>query len=171
MYRIEDKKAAILEVQRFLLIIAEREDFIPQLPQDGVYSNETRAAVKDYQGRRGIKETGVVDKETFDLLYFESEEILAEKDIKKSVLNHESFPLKLGDSGADVSNLNTILRELAVYYKNISPLPVGGFFSRNTTDAVKVMQYHLRVREDGIVTATFYDMLRTELKERKKFAK
>ena len=170
MYRIEDKSAAVREVQRFLIVIAERDDTVPQLPADGFYSEELRLAVMEYQRRKGLPASGSVDKETFDLLYSEYSEILLEEERKKGVINYASFPLKLGDSGGDVRNLNTTLSELSLYYKNVNS-PSGGFYSKVTEEAVKSMQFHLLVPESGEVTLEFYDRLGLELSERKKFAK
>ena len=166
MYRIEDKNSAVREVQRYILIIGEVDNELPKIPVDGFYGEETRLAVSDFQRSRGIADTGSVDKETFDLLFFEADEIQKERKRRQSVINYESFPLKLGDSGSDVSNLNTVLRELGEYYKNINPLPVGGFFSRNTESAVKVMQYHLRQTEEGVVSIELYNRLREEIAAR-----
>ena len=170
MYRIDDRKSAIKEVQRFLLIISQNDDNIPKVAIDGFYTEETRIAVEEYQKQRGVKVTGVVDRETFDMLYSEADEIMLDAEIRRGVANAEAFPLKLGDSGADVSDLNTLLRELSHFYKDITELPRGTFFSKITEGAVKIMQFHFKESESGIVTLVLYERLKEELYERGKFA-
>ena len=59
MYNIHDKSSAIRAAKEQLFAISEK--LYPQVPRttiDGFYDDETRAAVKEYQKIKGLKESG-----------------------------------------------------------------------------------------------------------------
>ena len=171
MYRIEERENAIATIQRYLLIISQVDPMIPHLAVDGIYGEETSLAVIEYQKSRALAPSGVVDRVTFDLLFYEADEIMKNNGRRSSVLNEENFPLKLGDSGHDVNNLNNMLRTLSVDFLNIIALPYGSFFSKDTEDAVKTMQIIFRETPDGLVTLKLYDRLDNEVQARKSIRK
>ena len=168
MYQLNDKPSAIKEIQRFLYVISQKEKTLPHVSIDGYYGDETRLAVLEFQRLNFLEESGTVEKETYDTLYKTYLEILDEINASENGLNSESFPLKLGDSGNDVSILNSILRELCKYYKEISP-PYEDFFSRETEESVKQLQRHLLEEESGTVTESFLGKLKKEADNRKSF--
>ena len=73
MYDTSDKAAAIRAVQRFLLELHYFDGTIPFITIDGIYGDDTRAAVRAYQRLRGLPETGEVDYGTFRPLYAEKD--------------------------------------------------------------------------------------------------
>ena len=170
MYRMNNKAAAVREIQRFLLVVAQRNMEMPHITVDGVYSEETAEAVRIFQRSREIDTTGKVDFETFQLLFSEAKEITENEERKGRVVSHESFPLKLGSSGVAVASLNNLLRELSVYYPKSDKKPFGSFYSRDTYDWVILMQRQLLEEESGEVSLRFFDMLTEELISRKTIA-
>ena len=78
----------------------------------------TEAAVKAVQAAYGLEETGVADQETLNIIY--------------GVCYR---PLKKGDTGADVTQMQERLTELGYYFGNIT-----GNFQDGTTAAVMTMQ-------------------------------
>lgn len=167
MYRMEQREQAIASIQRYLLIISQVDSSIPHLSVDGIYGEETRLSVIEFQKGRALTPSGVVDKVTFDLLFYEAEEIANNKSRKNIVLYEESFPLKLGDSGHDITNLNNMLRALSLDYLNIIELPYGSFFSKDTENAVKTMQVIFRETPDGSVSLRLFERLSDEVQARK----
>ena len=168
MYFVSDRKSAIFDVQKFLFVIGQSGD-LPHLSVDGFYSEETRLVVREFQKARRLKETGVVDRETFDAIYAEYEQTVGSKNASVYSMPQNVYPMKLGDSGNAVSYLNLVLRELSRFYRDI-PKPAGNFYSVNTFDAVKAMQRILRKNENGETTVEFFDLLRKELNIRQKFS-
>ena len=140
MYRIEETEQAIAAIQRYLVIISQIDNEIPHIAVDGVYNVETREAVSIFQSLRGIQNTGIVDYFTFKLLLEEATIITDSKNNSLNVFSEKDFPLKIGDSGNDVNNLNTLLREFANDYTDITDLPYGSFFSRETLTSVLAVQ-------------------------------
>ena len=161
MYFIDDNKAAIFEVQRFLFVIGQHSD-LPHLSVDGFYTEETELAVREFQRIHSIEQSGVVDRKTYDMIYAEYVDILSSNEAWDTDIYHSAYPMKTGDSGNRVSELNTVLRELSRFYRDI-PLPYGNFYSKNTESAIKMLQRAFRVAESGETSRELYNLLRTEL--------
>ena len=168
MYRLENKAAAVREVQRYLLIVAQKNEALPHITVDGIYSEQTREAVIIYQELYGLRKSGTVDIITFNSLRDEADLILREKELESTVISHSLFPLKIGSSGTDVANLNNALIELSAYYDIQAPRR-GSFYSKETEEAVKKMQRILILEEDGITTVELKARIDKELLSLKNF--
>lgn len=171
MYSIYDKPMAIREVQRYLLLISQEDGRITEVPVDGIYGEPTRIAVAEFQKNNGLKQTGTVDKETFDLLYLTYTEIRDERDASSYVTVIEAFPLRLGDNGVDVEQLNLMLRQLGEYYIDLKRPEAEAFFSPVTEAAVKEMQKKFLEKETGVVTKKLFRRLRNEISARERMKK
>lgn len=161
MYSVNDKKAAIRDLQRFLFIIGQNED-IPHLSIDGFYSEETVEAVTAFQRLHNLEEDGKVGRVTFDAIYEAYTDAMNKS--KSEVLDFDRalFPLKLGDSGNNVSVLNSIIRELSRFYKDL-PLPHGDFYSLDTKYAIRLLQSYFRKTENGETSFDFFNTLKEEM--------
>ena len=69
IYRIDRGEEPIAEVQRYLRALSYLYSEIPHVGIDGIYGEETRAAVRAFQVLFSLSQTGVVDDETFSALY------------------------------------------------------------------------------------------------------
>ncbi len=165
---MNDNERYILQIQRYLKIIFEGNEKAPQSPQDAIFGEETRAAVKYFQRNNSLASTGIVDKATFDLLVTQSSELQAERNAQNDVYARNDFPLILGSSGNDVSILNSTLKELSAYY-DITEGAYGDFFSKETESAVRDIQKILREDINGLVSEALYQRLKQEVGYRKKF--
>ena len=170
MYRIDDKAAAIREIQRYLYEIHKSEWLdIPRVPIDGIYGNDTRAAVLELQRLKGIQPSGVVDYETFNAIY--KERIFATRlsdSDSQYLLTGAPFPFKVGDSGEDIEIIHLIFRELSGYYKDL-PIPrKSSYYSEESASFARGLQGVFGMPTDGEVTAEMYDRMLFELSARKR---
>lgn len=162
MYFVDDKKAAIFEIQRYLFVIGQEEG-LTHLSVDGFYDEETEYAVREFQKMHSLGETGVVDRKTFDMIYSEYDRINKEKKNDEDALYSAEYPMRIGSVGNAVSDLNTIIRELSVFYRDL-PDTHGNFYSAHTEKAVKMLQRILREKESGETSRDFYALLRNKLR-------
>lgn len=70
MIRVEDRPAAIYEIQAALRDISRRNDrVLPRLIPDGIFGSETEAAVISFQRLVGVNATGIVDYVTWTEIF------------------------------------------------------------------------------------------------------
>lgn len=168
MYSVNDKKSVIRDLQRFLLVIGEKSD-IPYLSIDGIYSEETEAAVRSFQEMHRYEVTGFVDKNTFDAIYEEYIQTLKSADARIIEFDKNEFPLKIGDAGNVVAHINTLIRELSAFYTDL-PITHGDFYSQNTENAIKLLQGYFRLSETGETSLELLDRIKKEAEERQNFS-
>ena len=71
VYRIDREEEATREVQRYLRAVSYRHASVPHIGIDGIYGEETRAALRAFQRHFSLPQTGEANAETFALLYRE----------------------------------------------------------------------------------------------------
>ncbi len=163
-YELFDTEMAIREVQTFLHFIRDKKhNEITRVAIDGIFGKETEDAVREFQRIYGLYESGVVDRETFELLNKIYLELLLEYNASEFVITSEGFPLSLGSQNNDVLVLNIMLIELGKNYSDIGDVRKSNYYSTETENAVTNLQKIFRIEENGIVDALFYDRLRDEL--------
>ncbi len=164
MYFTGDEKAAVKEIQQYLLSYYYFIDSdIDRVAVDGIYGEETKNSVIKYQKIKGLQESGKVDLSTFNSL--RNDYIIAEEKNKadKSILSKKTFPLKSGNIGKDVLILNLHLSELREKYNDIMRVKKDIFFSSETENAVRDMQRIFLIEENGIVDAVLFERLEREV--------
>ena len=170
MYSTQDERAAIREVQRYLVTVSQIESTIPHVTVDGFYGEETRIAVTEFKKLSGLEPSGVVDFKTFNEIYFRHKAILDGREAKKSVYSLPHYPLTRGDSNDSVLMLNAMLRILSEHYEIPKPKD-DSYFSSETADAVVYLKGVFGLEGDEGVNAEFISILSDEILTRQKFAK
>ena len=164
MYRVNDKKEAVRQLQTFLFALSERGD-IPHLAIDGIFSEETKRSVSEFQRQNSLFPSGKADKTTFDLIYKEYIDYTKSKKIREGT---SAFPLKIADKGTEVARLSTLLYELSEYYTDIE-VEISDFLSPTLyRNAEKMLSILGSETKDGINEKNI-SILNRELKERRKF--
>ena len=80
MYNMNNKKDAVREIQKYLLEISESDNSgISRISVDGVFGDETKKAVCEFQSEQGLPPTGIVDRLTYDALYAAYKEALMKR--------------------------------------------------------------------------------------------
>ena len=69
MYDIRNPESAVRMTQSFLLEISYVDGDLPHVSIDGIYGERTRRAVRIFQRKQGLPETGRTDRETWNALY------------------------------------------------------------------------------------------------------
>lgn len=117
----------------------------------GSFDAYTKTSVTNFQKRNNLSPNGIVGRETWQLLYrftMNPIDITNEK---------QSRPvLRLGSTGSDVIELQTLLTNLLYYTGNID-----GNFGLGTEGAVKRFQANNRLTPDGIVGRDTWSALST----------
>ena len=156
MYRINDKESAIREVQKYLKVVSEPNVFISP---SGVFDERTKLAVIDFQEKRGIFGSGVVDLITFDHLFTEYTLLKRKDEIGKDTVGFIQFPILPGAMTNGVYHINQMLTRLLDYYGVTHRLRPSAFFSEETRLAVRSLREIYMLEDIDIVDEILYSRI------------
>ncbi len=138
-----DDSFYIQELQGYLRSIQRERTGETDVPADGIYGGNTRAAVTAFQQEAGLPATGQVDRVTWETIRAAYLEIQAADALHlpiQAYQNPDQF-LQPDDQGDGVAFLQIMLRRLAVRYPNLQPIrEVNGLYNEETTAAVRAVQ-------------------------------
>ena len=153
MYRVYDKPEAIRHVQRYLIVVGDPNIFIAPT---GVYDENTRLSVIDFQTRLGLAATGEVDYETFRLLYDEYVLLTKDKETRNRTDSFIQFPLLPGRMSAGMEHINLTLGRILDYYGFTHRLRGNNFYSKETADAVEILRNTYMLEKKDYIDEEFY---------------
>lgn len=153
-----DTGDSIRVLQYWLNWVAAYYPSVPAVPLDGVFGPSTENGVLQFQKQFDLPQTGTVDAETWDTLYRVYAGILKEEriDIETIYQNSVKFPMKLGDSGDSVRELQTQLNRLKSRYPMMPTLLVNGNFGQKTRMAVMTFQQANNLPITGVADEITY---------------
>lgn len=136
-------------------------DNYPSIPKiatvDGVFAEDTEAAVTRFQEIFGLSPNGIVGNSTWYSVnrIYNAVKRLNELDSEGIRLEEvtKQYPgvLSLGSLGLGVSNLQYFLLYLSRFYSSITPLIIDGIFGNETRQSVISAQNTFGLTEDGVV--------------------
>ena len=152
---------AVFEIQSYLRNIGRVDNDISSVVPDGIFAAETTEAVKSFQKKYGIEETGTVDFETWEMIKAKNSEAVftASEPIQIVRITNEDLPLVIGMDSTLVYTLHLMLNTIATQYDNFTPLPLQSFFDVNTEREVKRWQRVISHTESGQVDKTTWNYL------------
>lgn len=133
IYELDETGAAILKIQQLLDEMGYYEGAIT-----GHFGELTQRAVMQFQFANGLKADGIVDQQTMTAL----EDAAAES-------------CRIGDSNAQVFWLQSMLKNLDIYYGDVT-----GAFARLTERAVTELQRQYGFEKTGIADAKLIQTLK-----------
>jgi peptidoglycan hydrolase-like protein with peptidoglycan-binding domain len=155
MYRINDRASAIKNIQSYLRAIFVGEiNIVP----NGVYDDKTRLAVLEFQRNNGLEPNGVVDLLTYELLYSS----YSEKQIEDRVGKRIDLPFYPGDYSDEMREINKMLSSLLDYYRIDHRVTENGFYSKETSEAVKNMRKIYLMKDVDLVDEMLYSRMLLE---------
>ena len=136
-------------------------DNYPSIPKiaavDGIFTDDTEAAVRRFQEIFGLVNDGIVGSGTWYTItrIYNAVKRLNELDSEGIKLEEvtKQYPgvLSLGSRGIGVSNLQYFLSYLSDFYDTISPIEIDGVFGNQTRESVISAQKTFGITQDGIV--------------------
>lgn len=161
MFKLHDEHAAISRIQTYLHFIRDRTyHSLPPLTPDGIYGDETRLAVSEFQEIVGLAKSGVVDRETNDALY-----LAYKQGIEVDVLSgfgNDDFPIRIGSVGVHVEILNSNLKILRGLYTDLPRADRGDYYGISTERTVIALEKIFGYEPSGTVNAALYNRIARE---------
>ena len=164
MPRINRPEDTIYEVQRFLYELGLRYEWLPTVSADGIYGENTKEAVRQFQRRFELPVTGLVDYDTWQLLYAQFDETRRLRtDTPSPSLTPGTLPLKIGSRGYGLVWLNSALMELSSYYPSLPPLAPTSIYQFSTATAVRALERVYQREETGEVDVVLWNAIFSDL--------
>lgn len=153
-------------LQTYLRQLAYHDNDIPRVVIDGIFEEQTRAALRAFQEKYGLSPTGVADARTWNLLYKKYLESVDENSIAESLLifptRPDGFFYKMGDMGYGVGVIQLILDALDVYY-DFGEIEIDEKFGEDTLRAVKIFQEKNGIEKSGNVDKRTWNLLAEQM--------
>lgn len=127
---------------------------LPLLKVDGKFGNETKNSVTAYQGLSGLKQDGIIGKETWDAIvtdYTNLPAIVTDQ--------YPGYVLNIGKSGPNVKTMQTKLNTLSTIYGAINYQSVDSKYGNNMANAVRRFQSQFGLKADSIIGKLTWDKI------------
>lgn len=161
-----DINEAVFVIQVSLNRIGENYPAIPHIwPVNGIYNEQTREAVIQFQRIFNLTPDGIVGRATwYKLVYlYVGVTRLSELDSLGQQFRQIGFqyygPLREGDQGDQVWSLQYMLSMLSQFQEALNAVPVDGIFGPATRRAVEAYQLYAGLTVDGVVGRQTWDSL------------
>ncbi len=148
-----DERMAVTELQSMLRYISRyNENILPVVP-DGVFGENTEAAVKDFQKLEGLEENGVVDHETWEKVRQVFNELKNTHLPANPVYIYppELISLSSDNDFDEVLILQVMLKRLSDRYSNVPNVEITGVYDPKTKETVVKLQEIFRIDQSGEV--------------------
>ena len=153
MYRVYDKPEAIRNVQRYLIVVGDPDIFVAPT---GVYDENTRLSVIDFQTRYKIEPTGEVDYGTFTLLYDEYMLLAKDQETRNITDLFIQFPVLPRKTSNGMAHINLTLARVLDYYGFTHQLRDNNFQSDETAAAVEILRDMYFLDQKNYIDEEFY---------------
>ena len=151
----------IRSIQESLRRIAQSEGSIPPVIPDGVFGEQTRAAVLAFQENRGLPTTGRIDLVTWEAITARHREIVKAENPPRPAGLYPSadFTIQVGESNVHLFSITGVLAGLAARFPQLGHVDQGDTYTVLTQGVVKNLQASFGVAEDGVITKAFWDLI------------
>ena len=152
---------AVFEAQSYLRNIGRLDSDISRVVPDGIFASETTDAVKSFQRKYGLSESGIIDFETWKLIKSKNSEAVFVFFFPIQIvrITNEDLPLRKGMDNTLVYTLHLMLNKVSLRYDNFTPLPLQSLFDDNTEREVKRWQRVISHTESGQVDKVTWNNL------------
>ena len=152
---------AVYEVQSYLRNIGRLDSDISRVVPDGIFAEEATEAVKSFQKKYGLNETGIIDYELWELIKEKNSEavFIASEPNQIVAITNEDLPLKKGMDNSLVYTLHLMLNNASKRYENFTPLPLQSLFDEDTEREVRRWQRVISHTESGEVDKVTWNNL------------
>jgi len=133
---------SIRSLQTMLRVIAQLEPNQPSVIPDGIYGQNTVAAVAAFQRRKGLPQTGIVDQQTWDSIVLEYEPAL--------ILVGDAYPIEViwevnevvgrGQTHPNLYLAQSMLLVLSQAYSSIPAPIINGILDLPTESSLSAFQ-------------------------------
>ncbi|MDF2676172.1 MAG: putative peptidoglycan-binding protein [Bacillota bacterium] len=148
--------------QYFINVLSTYYNTIPSVEITGVPNPETRTAIMEFQKVMKLPVTGILNTETWNLMYKGAMEILKDVPPTEIFLPRYLFPniiYKRGSAGSGVYNIQQYLSFISQFIPSIKAPYPDGVFDEDTETSVIAFQKNFGLKPNGIVEKITWDKI------------
>ena len=155
--RVGSRGPSVVQAQVMLNRIGRNYPSIPRVAADGIFGQQTEAAVRRFQEIFNLTPDGIIGQATWYQLVrlYVGVTNLAELESEGQTFYAIDWQapnnLQSGSRGQKVSQLQYMLRVMSEYVPSIPAIQIDGIFGSQTEVAVRAFQRFAGLTEDGIV--------------------
>ena len=164
-YDLRDLKNPVLEVQRILRNLDRYENGMSRVKPDGIYGDDTRALVKDFQEKYGLTPSGEVDFETWNLLHSIEEARQDATKIARAVYvfpKYEKYEILPNAKDDTIYFIQYMLNEILNDHDDFTKLELNGEYDVPTQNAVKILQRKALADSSSKIDANTFNLIADE---------
>ena len=162
LFNALDERNFIVQIQRILRDLNFLSSQNGMVGIDGIYDEGTREAVRQFQAKYGLNQTGVVDSETWTLLHTIWELRAEEAALARAVYilprfdGYEILPFAKDNVLYIIQHM---LEVISTDYEELEGIPLNGIYDAKTQNAIKIFQRKNLLDDTGIIDATTFNRL------------
>lgn len=158
---MDDRQMAIAEIQDNLRNISIVTPEMQPVIATGEFDDLTKKNVILFQNMHGIPADGIVDFNTWNMLYAESDRVreLARDPLQVLAISNEDLPLRIGMNNRFVFTLKKMLSYVASKFDNFEDVEINSVFDRQTQERVRQWQFIIREAVTGSVDKRTWNAL------------
>lgn len=151
-----DRGPYVRLAQYFLRVVAGYYNSVRPIALDGIFGNDTRNAVIDFQRRFGLTADGIIGPATWNSLY---NVFMGIANTSGLVVPYPGTLLREGSRGDNVRLMQEYLQTIRQRYTSIPPLSADGIFGPDTRRSVVAFQNTFGLEADGIIGRNTWDRI------------
>ena len=167
-----DTRPRVTILQYFLIVLSLFYDSIPEVLITGIFDSQTRLAVIEFQKTMGLPVTGIVDLESWNILYrtilgiFKA--LPAQTVFLPFVREHGiEYSLGLGTDYPGIFFIQQMLSFISLAEPSIPPINTNGIYDQTTKNAVIAFQNIFGLEPTGVVDAATWNELTRVYREQR----
>ena len=157
-----DKEMATMQVQRMLRDIELLDNELSRVPLSGIYENETREAVREFQSKYGLEVTGVVDFDTWSALSTLHEQTrLERRGVRRVQLvpSDGDFVILPNEKNDLVYVIQYMLLTISPNHGDLAEQKFTGVYDESTVEAIRSFQRKNLLEDNGIIDGVTLEAL------------
>lgn len=157
----DEQKRIICELQDNLRSLANENNKIPLIPVDGIYSLDTKLAVKAFQKENGLEETGETDFATWNAIQQQVEQVRRSQSAAAplAIFQPTHQIIRDGNTGDTVLCIQLMLRCIQPYLSPEDKININGSYGKSEKELIKAIQEIADIEPTGCVDIPTWNIL------------
>lgn len=151
----------IFSAQTFLRKISQNDSRVPSVIPDGIYNEQTKRAVEEFQKTKNMVPTGILDNETWNELVKEFDRLSQEiRLLNPFGINYLSYiDIEPGENSKVLYVIQAMIKVISLSFDNIKAVEIDGKNSQELVNTIKQLQKLSDIPETGIIDIPTYNTI------------